>query len=89
MKPSYLEKANRENMGIYLFDYMLELIGKTRVDVVDTDTWRRDWYLTMDQYNILRDHAIKECKRVYKYRKAKAEATFQWFYNKFGLRIKV
>lgn len=88
MKPSYLDTVNRNNIGIRLFDFMLELIGKTRVDVVNTDDWRKRWSLTRNQYDILREHSIAECKRVFRYRKAKAVATFEWFYDKFGLKIK-
>lgn len=88
MQKSYLTTVTRDNIGIHLFDYMLELIGKTREDVVNTENWRRKWFLTRNQYDILRDYSIKECKKVFKYRREKAEATFEWFYGKFGLKIK-
>jgi hypothetical protein len=88
MKASYLNTVNRENIGIRLFDFMLEQIGKTRVNVIDNDKWRKEWSLTRNQYDILRDHSLKECKKVFKYRKSKAEATFEWFYHEFGLKIK-
>jgi len=78
----------REKIGYELFDFMLELIGKTRVNVLDEEHWRRKWSLTRNQYDILRDHSIKECKKVFKYRREKAIATFEWFYKEFGLKIK-
>lgn len=88
MKNSYLQTVNRDNAGMHLFDYMLELMNKTRVDVVSNDKWRREWSLTRNQYDIFRDYSIKTLKKTFKFRKAKAEATFEWFYKEFGLKIK-
>lgn len=81
--------TNREKIGYELFDFQLELIGKTRVDVLNEEKWRTKWSLTRNQYDILRDHSIRECKKVFKCRREKAVSIFEWFYKEFGiLKIK-
>jgi len=82
------DKVNRENAGYHLFDYELELIGKTRVDILDAENWKKEWSLTRNQYDIFRDYSIKTLKKVYKFRKQRALDTFEWFYGEFGLKIK-
>lgn len=84
-----LTSVNRHNIAYHLLDYQLELIGKKRVDMLDVEDYRKEWSLTRNQYDIFRDYAIKTLKKVFKYRKQKAIDTFEWFYNEFGLKIKV
>jgi len=88
MEPLYLNKVNRQNIGFHFFDFMLVLIGKTRVDVIDDDDWKHNWHISRNNYDILRDHCIKEAKKTFKCNRTKAESIFEWFYKEFGLRIK-
>ncbi len=88
MKESYLNKVNRENIGSHFFDVLLELIGKTRVNVIDTEDWRKSWSISRNNYDILRDSCIKEAKKTFKCNRTKAETIFEWFWKQFGLKIK-
>jgi len=88
MEPLYLTKITRQNIGFHFFDFLLVLIEKTRVDVIDEEDWRKHWSISRKNYDILRDHCIKEAKKTFKCNRTKAESIFEWFYKEFGLRIK-
>lgn len=82
------KKVTRKNIGAHLFDYQLDIIGKGRVDIIDDDKWRFNNTLTLKQYNEFKDYAIKLLQKTFKYRKQKAVDTFEWWWMRFGLRIK-
>jgi hypothetical protein len=88
MIKSNLDTVNRKNAAHHLFDYELELIGKTRVDLLDVEDFKKEWSLTRNQYDIFREYSINTLKKVYKFRKERALETFEWFYKEFGLKIK-
>jgi len=88
MEPLYLNKVNRQNIGFHFFDLMLILIEKTRVDVIDDENWKKNWSISRNNYDILRDNCIKDAKKTFKCNKKKAENVFEWFYKEFGLHIK-
>lgn len=81
------KKITRMNIGDYLFDRQLALIGKTRIDVVDDDRWWFNFTIPRIVYHQFKKESILLIKKVFKCRKAKAENVFNWFYATFGVRI--
>lgn len=79
-------KINRKNVANHLMKYQLSLIDKS-LDDAFTDDWEQ-WTITQEQYDEFRRYAIGTLKKVFKFNTNKAKATFDWFYNHFGLTIK-
>ncbi len=82
------KKITRENIGDHLFDYQLEMLGKTRIDIVDRDTWRFDFTMTQEQLIDFTSYAIPLLQKTFKFNRRKALDTFEWFRMQFGVRIK-
>ena len=83
-----LTKVTRETIQSHLLSYQLHLVKKTQLDIMSDDKWRFNWTITWEQYNQFRGYAIPLLKKIFRYNKTKAENTFDWFYQNFGLRIK-
>jgi len=83
-----MEKITRSNIGTHLFDYQLEMIGKTRLDVVDDDRWRFNLTVTREQREEFKKYAVPLLMKTFRFPKKKALDTFNWFIEMFGLRIK-
>jgi hypothetical protein len=81
-------KVNRMNISEHLVDYQLKMIGKTIEDVKDDEQWYYNNTMTEEQHEEFKRYAIPLLKKIFKFNKAKAEQTFQWFDLQFGLRIK-
>lgn len=81
-------KISRNNIGEHLFDYQLQLIGKTRVDVIDDDRWRFNFTMTRQQMEDFRRYSIPLMQKVFKFNRKKAEDCFLWWNQMFGVRIK-
>lgn len=82
------KKITRKNIGSHLFDYQLEMIGKTRVDIIDDDRWRFNNTMTLKQLEEFKEYSINLLQKTFKYRKQKAVDTFEWFRMQYGIRIK-
>jgi hypothetical protein len=82
------KKISRENVTSHLLEYELGLIGKDLTVLVDDDRFRFNNTLTRIQYQEFKKYAIKLLKKTFKFNSSKALDTFEWFYQKFGLRIK-
>lgn len=82
------KKITRSNIGDHLFDKQLEMVGKTRVDIIDDDRWRFNITMTRDQYWEFRAYAIKLLMKTFRVTKPKATKNFEWFIEMFGLRLK-
>ena len=83
-----MNSPNRMTIGEHLFEYELNIIGKTKIDVIDDDRFFFNNTLTREQYGKFKEYAIPLLQKIFKCRKSKAEGIFQWFYTTFGLRIK-
>jgi hypothetical protein len=83
-----MAKINRENIGDYLIDYQLGMIGKSTQEAFMTKEWYSKWTMTQQQHDEFKAYAIPLMKKVFKINKSRAEANFQWFDLQFGLRIK-
>tara|TARA_R100001463_G_scaffold25360_4_gene60192 strand:+ start:4073 stop:4336 length:264 start_codon:yes stop_codon:yes gene_type:complete len=81
-------KINRGNITRHLIEYQLDMVGKRLVDTLDDDKWYFNWTLTKEQHSEFYKYAIKTLKKVFKFNTSKANETFKWFYEQFGLRIK-
>lgn len=79
---------NRLNILNHLIEYELQLAGKTLVEAVENSSWRFHFTLTYEQVEEFKKYSIPLLKKVFKFRKEKAEMTFMWFWKEFGLRIK-
>ena len=83
-----MNKINRKNIVSHLLDYELHLAGKKLVDTIDIPDWRFEFSITNDQYEGFRNYTIPLLKKVFKFNRQKAEATFEWFWKHFGIEIK-
>jgi len=83
-----LEKVTRENISSHLLTYQLNIVGKTKADIIDFDRWRFDWTITREQYKKFRGYAIPLLRKTFKCNRIKAEDAFNSFFQKFGLRIR-
>lgn len=82
------KRITRENIGVHLMDYQLEMVGKTRLEMIDDDKWRFNFTMTRTQSEEFHSYAIPLLMKVFHCTKPKAEENFQWFKSMFGLRIK-
>jgi hypothetical protein len=83
-----MKKIDRTNISQHLLDYQLDLIDKTVDDMLKDEDWHLNWTLTSVQLKKLRGYAIPLLKKTFKFNKAKAEGTFDWFQLQFGLPVK-
>ena len=79
-------KINRKNIATHLMKYQLSLVGKELDDAFEED-WE-DWTITQEQYDEFKRYSINILKKVFKFNTNKANKTFDWFYNHFGLKIR-
>ena len=82
------KKITRTNIADHLLDYQLNMIGKTRLDVVDDDKWFFNFTMTKEQLAEFKEYAVPLMQKVFKFNKTKAENSFNWFREQFGVRIK-
>ena len=83
-----MEKVKRENIGDYLFDHQLAMIGKTRMQVVDDDRWHFNFTMTRLQYTEFREYAIPLMMKTFRCNKNKAIGIFNWYWEQFGVKIR-
>jgi hypothetical protein len=81
-------KITRENITRHLIEYQLAMVGKSMMDTLDDDKWYFNITMTQEQHEEFKRYAIPLLKKIFKFNKAKAEQTFDWFDLQFGLRIK-
>ena len=79
--------TNRETLAAELFNKQLEILGKTRMEVVDDDKWRK-WQMSAEDFDAYQKWAISLIKKVLKCNTKKAQMVFDWFYSMFGVKIK-
>ena len=82
------DRITRENIGEHLFDYQLNMIGKTRIEVLDSPNWRFDFTMTGVQLIDLMLYAIPLLQKTFRFNRKKALSTFEWWRVQFGIRIK-
>jgi hypothetical protein len=83
-----MEKITRSNITAHLLDYQLNIIGKTKIILIDEENWRFSNTLTKEQFIEFRKYALPLLQKTFRFNKRKAEDTFKWFMDTFGLRIK-
>ena len=81
-------KINRANITRHLIEYQLDMVGKRLEDTLSDDLWYFNWTMTPEQHGEFKKYAIPLLKKIFKFNKARAEQTFEWFGLQFGLRIK-
>jgi hypothetical protein len=81
-------KVNRDNITRHLVEYQLGMVGKTMLDTLDDDKWYFNITMTQEQHEEFKRYAIPLLKKIFKFNKTKADATFNWFNLAYGLRIK-
>lgn len=81
-------EINRANITRHLIEYQLDIVGKRLIDTLDDDKWYFNWTITREEHAMFKRYAIRTLKKVYKFNTTKANETFKWFYEQFGLRIK-
>ena len=78
-------KINRSNVSEHLFEFQLNLIGKTIADIAKEDDWKHSWKLTENEKKIFKSYAFAILKKVYRFNTIKAKETYSFFENEFGL----
>lgn len=81
-------EINRANITRHLIEYQLDIVGKRLIDTLDDDKWYFNWTITREEHAMFKRYAIRTLKKVFKFNTTKANETFKWFYEQFGLRIK-
>lgn len=81
-------RISRETAGEHLMDYMLAIIGKSRMDMVDSPNYRFDFTITREQQIIFGEYAIFVLQKTFHFRRERAVSTFNWFWKNFGVRVK-
>lgn len=82
------EILKRENLPSHLLRFQFAIIGKSTADMVIENKKVYDYQLPFAAYNSFRAYGIAMMKRVYKCNRKIAEENFDWFYKRFGMKIK-
>ena len=83
-----MEKITRENIETHLFDYMLEVIGKTRIEILDAYNWRAEFTISRVKYTEFYEYSIKLIMKTLHISKNKAIVAFERFWKQYGVRLK-
>ena len=81
-------KVSRENVCEFLFEKQLELIGKTRVDLIDSPNWKFYFTITREQFIEFKTYAIALIQKTFRCNRSKALNTFDWYWKLFEIRLK-
>ena len=82
------EIINRTNIIDHLIKKELEISGHTLAEAVLDSNWTFNFTLTMEQHAQFKKYCIPLLKKIFKFRRERAEYTFEFFYLNWGLRIK-
>lgn len=82
------ESLNRENLPKHLGEFQLNLVGKRSIDMIMENKKFYDYEISKEEYEVFKIYAIAMMKKVYKCNRKIAEENFNWFYKRFGLKIK-
>lgn len=82
------DALKRENIASHLLDFQFAIIGKSSTDMVIEDKKVIDYEIPRVAYNAYRSYAIAMLKKVHKCNRKTAENNFEWFYERFGMKIK-
>jgi hypothetical protein len=80
-------KVTRENLGMHLIEYQLNMIGKTVADVESDEQWYHNNTFTQKQFLEFKAYAIPLIKKVLKCNSKRAITSFEWLNLGFGLRV--
>lgn len=80
-------KTVRSNVARHLLEYQLNIIGKTTADTKKNENWFKEWHITVSEHHLFKQYAINVLKKVFKFNRTKAESTFNWFNELFGLTL--
>lgn len=83
-----MTKVSRKTLTSHLLKYQLNIVGKSIVDTLDNDKWRFQWVISKLDYTTFRGYAVPLIKKVLRCNRLKAESSFDWFYQVYGLRIR-
>lgn len=79
---------NRENLSTHLSEFQLALAGKKPIDMIMENKKFYDYQIMKEEYEVFKVYAIAMMKKVYKCNRKIAEENFDWFYKRFGMKIK-
>jgi hypothetical protein len=82
------KKITRENITSHLLEYQLNMIGKDLTCLIDDDMWRYNNIFKGSQYLEFKGYAVKLMMKTFRFTKNKANETFDWYWQRFGIRIK-
>jgi hypothetical protein len=82
-----MPKITRANVGKYLLEFQLNMIGKSYAEAKHTENWFNVWTMSQEQFNYFESYAIPLLKKTFRFNSNKAKDTFGWFNLQFGLKI--
>lgn len=78
-------QINRSNVSEHLLEFQFNLIGKTMADTTVNENWKNDWKLNDIQKEIFKSYTLSILKKVFRFNSTKANSTYEFFNEKFGL----
>ena len=82
------KKITRSSIGEHLFDYQLQMVGKTRMNIIDDDRWRFNITMTREQREQFKKYAVPLLMKTFRINRTKAVYNYEWFIQMFGVRLK-
>lgn len=77
----------RENVSEHLLEFQFNILGKTMSDTIQETSWKTSWKLSDVQKKMFKIYAIKVLKKVFKFNNLKAQVTYDFFNEEFGLDV--
>ena len=82
-----MKVVNRQTIYAHLLEKMFNILELTTFDALFNKNWR-DWTITIEQYEKFKRYSIALIKKTFKINTNKAKATFEWYWEVHGLKIK-
>lgn len=79
---------NRSNILDHLVEKQLNIIERTVFDALFEKNWREKWFLTSIQSMKFKKYSIPLIRRIFKCNRKRAEVTYEWFIDQYGLSVK-
>ncbi len=83
-----MAKINRNNILSHLVEKQFNIIGLTTLDALFNKNFKEEWSILPAEYEKFKKYSVALLKKVHKCNTNKAKENFEWFWSKFGLKIR-
>lgn len=80
-------KITRDNILDHLKQTQFAIIGKNIQEILLIEDWRKELYMSHEQFVRFEKYAIPLLKKTFKYNRKKAQSTFDHFRLYYGLKV--